>query len=99
MRLPVACRRVMGHIRKILDASPMKPSNMRILLTGHSLGGAVAMLAAHDLNTELGFENIQVRALKPARMAQISQHSLADDIYSAVFFSLLVREQLWVRSL
>lgn len=72
MGRPVTCRRVMDHIRKILDASPTKPFNMRVLLTGHSLGGAVAMLAAHDLNTELGLKNIQARALKPARMARIS---------------------------
>lgn len=56
------CRRVIEHVKKIVDASPLKAANMRILLTGHSLGGVVAVLAAHDLATQLGLKNSQVCA-------------------------------------
>ena len=41
-------------MKGIIEASPVKAANMRILLTGHSLGGVVAILAAHDLATQLG---------------------------------------------
>jgi predicted lipase len=43
-----------------MDASPVKPAGMRVLLTGHSLGGALATLAAHDLATHCGLTNCQV---------------------------------------
>ena len=56
------CRRVIAHVKSIIEASPVKAANMRILLTGHSLGGVVAILAAHDLATQLGLRNAQVRA-------------------------------------
>ena len=57
------CRRVIAHVKSIIEAGPVKAANMRILLTGHSLGGVVAILAAHDLATQLGLRNTQVRAL------------------------------------
>lgn len=57
------CRRVIAHVKSIIDASPVKAANMRILLTGHSLGGVVAILAAHDLATQLGLRNTQVRTM------------------------------------
>ena len=56
------CRRVIAHVASIIEASPVKAANMRILLTGHSLGGVVAILAAHDLATQLGLRNTQVHA-------------------------------------
>lgn len=55
-------RRVIEHVKKVVDASHVKAANMRILLTGHSLGGVVAVLAAHDLATQLGLKNCQVCA-------------------------------------
>ena len=53
---------MIAHVKSIIEASPVKPANLRILLTGHSLGGVVAILAAHDLATELGLNNTQVPA-------------------------------------
>ena len=54
------CRRVITHIQSIVAASGLKPSSVRVLLTGHSLGGAVACLAAHDLVTQCGLTSCSV---------------------------------------
>ena len=43
-----------------MDASPVKAANMRVLVTGHSLGGVVALLIAHDLATQLSLHHTQV---------------------------------------
>lgn len=43
-----------------MAASDVKPAHIRVLLTGHSLGGTLATLAAHDLATQCGLTNVQV---------------------------------------
>lgn len=48
------------HVQEIVAASGLKAANIRVLLTGHSLGGALAGLAAHDLVTHCGLTNCQV---------------------------------------
>ncbi|EIE18442.1 hypothetical protein COCSUDRAFT_68209 [Coccomyxa subellipsoidea C-169] len=53
-------RRVIAHVHEIIAASGLKAANIRVLLTGHSLGGALAGLAAHDLVTQCGLTNCQV---------------------------------------
>ena len=72
------CRRVIEHVKKIVDASQVKAANMRILLTGHSLGGVVAVLAAHDLATQLGLKNCQVfaRSHHHAEQCICAQHAI-----------------------
>ena len=47
-------------MHEIIAASGLKAANIRVLLTGHSLGGALAGLAAHDLVTQCGLTNCQV---------------------------------------
>ena len=56
----LASRRVIQHVKSIMDASPVKAANMRVLVTGHSLGGVVALLIAHDFATQLGLHHTQV---------------------------------------
>ena len=56
----LGCRRVIAHVQEIVAASGLKAANIRVLLTGHSLGGALAGLAAHDLVTHCGLTNCQV---------------------------------------
>ena len=58
----VQFRRVIAHVHEIIAASGLKAANIRVLLTGHSLGGALAGLAAHDLVTQCGLTNCQVSA-------------------------------------
>ncbi|BDA48303.1 probable lipase at C-terminar half [Coccomyxa sp. Obi] len=53
-------RRVIAHVQEIVAASGLKAGNIRVLLTGHSLGGALAALAAHDLVTHCGLTSCQV---------------------------------------
>ena len=55
-------RRIVAHVRGIVEAGSVKPARMRVLLTGHSLGGALAQLCAHELATQCGLESCQARA-------------------------------------
>ena len=55
---------------------------MRILLTGHSLGGVVAILAAHDLATQLGLKDIQVR---PAMRQPFYSRAVAGGTFAVPF--------------
>ena len=47
-------------MKGIVEAGSVKPARMRVLLTGHSLGGALAQLCAHELATQCGLESCQV---------------------------------------
>lgn len=47
-------------MKELVAASGVKAANIRVLLTGHSLGGALAALAAHDLAMHCGLTNCQV---------------------------------------
>ena len=52
-RAPHLHEPVLGLVRQILAAAP-NPDGVRVLCTGHSLGGAVAQLASFDIARELG---------------------------------------------
>ena len=68
-------RRVIEHVKGIVDAGSVKPARMRVLLTGHSLGGAVAQLCAHDLANQCGLKSCQARINLIAHLLRASQLS------------------------
>eukprot|EP00892_Ulva_mutabilis_P005823 jgi/Ulvmu1/3612/UM017_0024.1 len=74
--------RVLAHISALLDSADDR-SAVRVLCTGHSLGGAVAQLVSFDIARELGVSprNIKVYTYGCPR---IGNHALAEESYEMV---------------
>ncbi|EIE24300.1 alpha/beta-hydrolase [Coccomyxa subellipsoidea C-169] len=52
--------RVMDFIGSLLVDSKLPAADWHVYITGHSLGGALATLAAYDIQTAFGFKDLQV---------------------------------------
>ncbi|KAK9828849.1 hypothetical protein WJX72_002401 [[Myrmecia] bisecta] len=50
--------RVLGRIRELIGSGKVDAASCRVLVTGHSLGGAMATLAAYDVQKEFGFARL-----------------------------------------
>eukprot|EP00892_Ulva_mutabilis_P005824 jgi/Ulvmu1/3613/UM017_0025.1 len=74
--------RVLAHISALLDSADDR-SAVRVLCTGHSLGGAVAQLASFDIARELGVSprNIKVYTYGCPR---IGNHTLSAEFQEVV---------------
>ena len=70
-------RRVLAHVAALLDSAEDRGA-VRVLCTGHSLGGAVAQLASFDIVRELGVapHNVQVYTYGCPRLGN---HALAEE--------------------
>ncbi|BAT18073.1 phospholipase A1-II 4-like [Oryza sativa Japonica Group] len=60
-------KRLVDHLRRRSGAAGEKPVKVRVTVTGHSLGGAVAVMTAHDVAAALAAdadaEGVRVRAV------------------------------------
>uniref|UniRef100_A0A0E0BV65 Fungal lipase-type domain-containing protein n=1 Tax=Oryza glumipatula TaxID=40148 RepID=A0A0E0BV65_9ORYZ len=60
-------KRLVDHLRRRSGAAGEKPVRVRVTVTGHSLGGAVAVMTAHDVAAALAAdadaEGVRVRAV------------------------------------
>ncbi|BDA45990.1 probable lipase [Coccomyxa sp. Obi] len=52
--------RVLDFLGSLLADSKLAPANRHVYLTGHSLGGALATLAAYDIQSRFGLKDLQV---------------------------------------
>ncbi|CAL8462126.1 g1657 [Coccomyxa elongata] len=52
--------RVLEFLGKLLANSKLAPADWHVYLTGHSLGGALATLAAYDIQAAFGIKDLQV---------------------------------------
>ena len=75
-------RRVLAHIGALLESAEDRGA-VRVLCTGHSLGGAVAQLASFDIARELGVSprNIKVYTYGCPR---IGNRAMANESYEMV---------------
>eukprot|EP00892_Ulva_mutabilis_P005827 jgi/Ulvmu1/3616/UM017_0028.1 len=75
-------RRVLAHISALLDSADDR-SAVRVLCTGHSLGGAVAQLASFDIVRELGVPPQQI-SVYTFGCPRIGNHTLSAEFQEVV---------------
>ena len=75
-------RRVLAHIGALLESAEDRGA-VRVLCTGHSLGGAVAQLASFDIARDLGVSPRQI-SVYTYGCPRIGNHALAREFQVAV---------------
>ncbi|KAK9829664.1 hypothetical protein WJX72_007213 [[Myrmecia] bisecta] len=73
--------RVLMRIRSLLDSGEVDAGSCRVVVTGHSLGGAMATLAAYDVQKEFGFSDLSCYTYGAPRTGN---HSFAKDLKTVI---------------
>eukprot|EP00884_Botryococcus_braunii_P001515 jgi/Botrbrau1/11364/Bobra.0038s0112.1 len=72
--------RVVSRIMEILKAPDMHTAHPRIIFTGHSLGGALATLAAYDVAAQMQAEHIEAHVtVYTFGQPRVGNHAFAED--------------------